>query len=293
MFLTIFTPVYNRAHLVKRVYDSLCRQKSFGFEWLVINDGSSDNTDEVVKDIISQHKAPFTVHYVSRENRGLMRTINQGLDIAKGELFCRIDSDDYATDNLVASIQKYWPLIADDEQICSLAFLSQNEHNQTVGYHPFKNQQRCNFTDYRSRYGGIGDRNEVMKTTVFRRFKFPEFNGEKFCPEGLVWNRIARQYDALYIPEAIYVKESTSDSITADIYRYLKRNADGVTLYYIEIVKDKSQPVKYRWINAVKYYRYSAVSKRAHAEEMPVLFGLTAYPVGLVVRLYDKIKNRK
>lgn len=293
MFLTIFTPVFNRGHLVRRVYDSLCRQQSFGFEWLVINDGSTDETDDVLKDIIGHHELPFEINYISRGNRGLMRTINQALDLAKGELFCRVDSDDYAKDNLVSSIQKYWPSIADDYQICSLAFLSQDEHSQTVGYHPFADLQRCNFTDYRSRFGGVGDRNEVMKTAVFRLFKFPEFEGEKFCPEGLVWNRIARKYDALYVPEAIYVKESTSDSITADIYRYLRRNADGVTLYYIEIVKDKSQPVKYRWINAVKYYRYSTVSKRACAKEMPVSFALTAYPVGLIVRLYDKIKNKK
>lgn len=292
MLLTIFTPVYNRGHLIRRVYDSLCRQSSFGFEWLVINDGSTDDTDGTLRDIIANHSLPFAINYISRENRGLMRTINQALDLAKGELFCRIDSDDYATDKLVASVVRYWPVMAKDEHICSLAFLSQDEYGQTIGRHPFKDLQRCSFTDYRSRFGGTGDRNEVMKTAVFRLFKFPEFEGEKFCPEGLVWNRIAKRYDALYIPEAVYVKDTTSDSITADIYRCLRRNADGVTLYYIEIVKDKSQPIKYRWMNAVKYYRYSSVSKRASAKEMPLFFVLTAYPAGVLVRLYDKLKNR-
>lgn len=292
MILTVFTPVYNRGHLIGRVYESLKRQKCTDFEWLVINDGSIDSTDATIRKIIREHDGLFPIRYISRENKGLMRTINQALDMAEGQLFCRLDSDDFATDDLVDTIINNWPLICEKSDICSIAFLSQNEKGEIIGYHPFKDITKCNFLDYRSRYGGQGDRNEVMKTEIFRKYKFPEIPGEKFCPEGLVWNRIARKYDALYIPKAIYVKDSTDDSITANIYNCLKSNANGVTLYYSEIVNDKTQPIKYRWINAIKYFRYSIFSQRSSHSDISLGFILMAWPAGVLVRLYDLIRNR-
>lgn len=296
MLVTVFTPIFNRAHLISRTYESLCHQTCFDFEWLLINDGSTDGTHDVIEKIISEHDDRFPIHYIKKENEGLMCTINRALDEANGLLFCRLDSDDYATENLIESIVKYWPLIAHTDAVCALVFCSLKPPKiggGILGYHPFNEIVRCNFTRYRDKFGATGDRCEVMKTEVFRKFKFPRYEGEKFCPEGLIWNRIAKLYDALYIPEGVYVKDEEADSITAKIYDCLKKNCHGTSQYYYEILMNRALSFKYRWINSIKYYRFAFFAHRNIFKNIPVYFVLTALPCSLLIILYDVIKYHR
>lgn len=290
--ITIFTPTYNRAYSIKKVYDSLCQQTIFDFEWLLINDGSSDNTEEIISDILSKHDNSFPIRYICKENEGLMRTINLATELANGEFFCRLDSDDYALSTLVQLIIENAHFIRGKEDLCSIVFLSQKNDGIINGFHPFSKPTRSNFTEYRDKYNAIGDRSEVMKTDVLRKYKFPEFNNERFCPEGLVWNRIAQKYDAIYIPKAIYVKSDVDDSITSKIYYHLKNNCTGTTLYYYEIITNKKLSFKYRFINTVKYYRYAFFAEANIFSGIPKFLCLLGLPCGLLVMLYDKIKYK-
>lgn len=288
--VTIFTPTYNRADSIGKVYDSLCKQTNKDFEWLLINDGSTDNTESVVSDIIYRHDNSFPIRYISKNNEGLMKTINQATDLSDGEFFCRLDSDDYALPNLVQLIVENAHYIRDKSDLCSITFLSQKEDGNINGKNPFLQPTRSNFTEYRDKYNATGDRSEVMKTKIIRKFKFPEFDNEKFCPEGLVWNRIAMEYDAIYIPKPIYVKSDNDDSITSKIYYHLKNNCKGTTLYYYEILINNKLSLRYRILNSIKYYRYAFFAKTKIFKGIPMFLCVIGLPCGLLVMLYDKIK---
>lgn len=290
MLVTVFTPVYNREKSIRDVYNSLCAQTCFDFEWLVINDGSTDRTDEILSNIVASHKGPFPINYVKKENEGLNRTINKGLDIAKGEMFMRLDSDDAALSEAVALIQERFSLIKDNPKLCSVAFRSQHFDGTMVGYHPFMEETVSDFCSFRHIFHGTGDRNEVMKVEVFRKFKFPEFEGEKFCPEALVWYRIAKDYQCVYCPEAIYKKGFVDDSITSKIYATLKRCCQGSCTLYFELLNNRVIPYAERFGAAVRYYRYALFAKRSLWKGIPLTL-LPALPIGLLVVVYDRMKH--
>lgn len=290
VLITVFTPLYNRAKSIYKVYESLCQQSCYDFEWLVINDGSTDNSDIIMNEILKNHNSSFPISYFYQENKGLTRTINKALELAKGILLFRLDSDDYALSDAIQNISDCYSLIIDDNSLCSITFLSQRCNGQVNGIHPFKEITRSNFAEYRDKYRAKGDRAEVMKIDVYKNFKYPEISGEKFCPEGVVWNRLAMQYDTLYIPKAIYVKGDYDDSITANVYQYLRRNAKGVTLYYKEIVINSHFTFRYRFINAIKFYRYAFYAKVPLFKEIPICMTV-AFPIALIVIAKDYFKR--
>lgn len=290
MTVTVFTPVYNRAHSISKVYESLLCQTNKDFEWLIINDGSTDDSDKIIDNFINSHDNTFPIRYYKKENEGLMRTINKATELANGEFFCRLDSDDYALPNLVELIVGNAHYVRDNKTLCSIVFLSQKQTGEINGFHPFNKPTISNFGEYRDKYNATGDRSEVIKTSIYRKYKFPEIPGEKFISEGVVWFRMAEKYNAMYIPEPIYVKEEVPDSITANVYWTLKQSCKGSALFYKQIINTRSFSFKYRAINAIKYYRYAFYAKSNIFKGIPLPMILIGLPLGLLVMCYDKIK---
>ena len=293
MLITVFTPLYNRENSIAAVYNSLLMQTCKDFEWLVINDGSTDSSATIMEDIISKHDNSFPIRYQCRENHGLMYTLNEGVRMAEGTLFMRLDSDDQALPNAIELITDNYHYVKDKDDICALVFRSVDYNKKSVGYHPFDEVQICDFALYRDKYKAKGDRSEVMKTEIFKKYPFPIIDGEKFCPEGLIWNRIASDYKAIYMISPIYQKGAPDDSITADVYNYLKRNSKGTTLYYREIVSNKKFCFKYRLLNAIKFYRYVFFSGESLFTRIPLTYVVLGMPLGILVVLFDFIKNSK
>lgn len=289
--ITIFTPLYNREHSIRDTYVSLLEQTSDAkFEWLVINDGSSDKSDDIMRDIIGSHKGCFEIEYISRPNKGLNRTLNEAIATAKGELFCRLDSDDKARPNLIEGISEFYPEIKERNDVCALVFLS--DHGDTTnGYHPFKDKTICDFLQYRDRYKAKGDRVEVMKTAIYRKFPYPEFENEKFCPEGIVWNRLSGHYTALYLPCSVMEKSFVSDSITSSIYKVLSNNITGTLTYYSEIANNRQASMGYRLLNSIKYFRYRLCKPKAGSFDISFPFNVLGVIGGGMVMLYDKFKQ--
>lgn len=290
MLVTVFTPVYNREQSINAVYESLCAQTDMDFEWLVINDGSTDRTSEILEEIVRNHQMPFTINYVKKRNEGLNRTINSALDLAKGTLLMRLDSDDVALPEAVALILEKYVLIKDDPKLCAVAFRSLLFDGSFNGFHPFDMDTRGDFSSFRYVHHATGDRSEVMKLDVFRKFRFPEFEGENFCPEALVWNRIAKEYDCIYAKEAIYKKGFEDDSITAKIYATLKRCSQGSCTLYFEALNNPDIPFKGRFGSAVRYYRYALFANRSLWRGIPLYLIGTALPVGMMVVVADYMK---
>ena len=110
--LTIFTATYNRGHLIGRLYESLKRQNVFDFEWLVIDDGSQDNTKDLFENWLNEENR-FQIRYYYQENQGLIRALNKGVSLARGEFFAKVDSDDYVVNDFCNNILQWVDEIAD------------------------------------------------------------------------------------------------------------------------------------------------------------------------------------
>lgn len=237
-FITILTPAYNRASLLPRLFDSLLRQTFKDFEWIVVDDGSTDNTHEVLASIKERCGDAFPMTCLYKENGGKHMAINMGVTRAQGELFFIVDSDDMLPPNALAIVAEEWRPISGDSNFGGVAGLDiAMDTREVIGSGLPQEHIDCNAIDIRYRHHVTGDMKEVFRTEVLREFPFPEFAGERFCPEQLVWFRMARRYRLRYINKPIYIADYQPDGITAGITRARMRNPSASMLTYAELTE--------------------------------------------------------
>lgn len=237
-FITILTPAYNRASLLPRLFDSLLRQTFKDFEWIVVDDGSTDDTREVVANLKEKCGGAFPMGYVYKANGGKHMAINIGAERARGELLFIADSDDLLTDDALETVANSWHDISDDKSFAGIAGLDiAMDTREVIGSGLPQEHIDCNAIDIRYRHHVTGDMKEVFRTEVLREFPFPEFAGERFCPEQLVWFRMARRYRLRYINKPIYIADYQPDGITAGITRARMRNPSASMLTYAELTE--------------------------------------------------------
>lgn len=237
-FITILTPTYNRASLLPRLFDSLLRQTNKDFEWIVVDDGSTDDTREVVANLKEKCDGAFPMGYVYKANGGKHMAINIGAERARGELLFIADSDDLLTDDALETVANSWHDISDDKSFAGIAGLDITmDTREVIGSGLPQEHIDCNAIDIRYRHHVTGDMKEVFRTEVLREFPFPEFAGERFCPEQLVWFRMARRYRLRYINKPIYIADYQPDGITAGITKARMRNPSASMLTYAELTE--------------------------------------------------------
>ena len=252
--ITILTPTFNRAHLLPRLFESLTHQTDFDFEWLVIDDGSTDGTSDLFagKTFLS---APFPIRYYQQENGGKHRALNAGVKQAKGDFIFIADSDDWLLPQSVAIVGLHTSAIADDNTFAGVAGLDVFDDERIVGTGLPQDIIDCNAMDIRYRYHVDGDLKEVFKTTVLQEFPFPEIQDEKFCPEQLVWFRIAQKYKLRYFNTPIYVAEYQPNGITASIIRVRMLAPQATCMMYAEMLAYKI-PFKEKIKAAINFWRF-------------------------------------
>lgn len=252
--ITVFTPVYNRAYIISQLYESLCRQTSGDFEWLIVDDGSTDDIATLIEGFIAENK--ITIRYCSQTNGGKHRAINRGLKEAKGNLFFIVDSDDYLTDDAIEWIKKTSEEIMPDETFAGLSGTRIYPDGHKIGGDDDFGTIDANAIDIRTKYSVRGDLAEVFKTDILRKYPFPEFADEKFCPEALVWFRIARDYKLRYVNNGIYVCQYLSDGLTANIAR-LRRNSPKASMVFYSEQYHSSVPFLLKLKSAINFHRFS------------------------------------
>lgn len=192
--LTVFTPTYNRGHLIHQIYESLLAQDYYNFEWLVIDDGSQDQTQSLFDTWLKKDN-PFEIRYYRQENQGLIRTLNRGIALSKGQYFSKIDSDDYVVPDYAKNIREWTSTIENENDIYAVSGV-----RVTPDGHPLKGKWPLipdipgyvDATDLeRSQYDLDADMCEAWRTEVLRRYPFPVWDNEKFAPEQIVFNQIA------------------------------------------------------------------------------------------------------
>ena len=228
-YITVFTPTYNRADTLKNLYQSLCKQTSYQFEWLVVDDGSTDNTKELIRQL--QKKCTlFPIRYFKKENGGKHTAINTGVELAKGFLFFIVDSDDYLMPDAIASILKWEQSISANDSFAGVSGNRGYSANQLIG-ETFEGDFIDATALEREKLLILGDKAEVYYTDVLKRYPFPVFENERFLTESIVWNRMAEDgYKLRWFNQIIYITEYRDDGLTKHYVQLLANNPQGYAL---------------------------------------------------------------
>ena len=256
--ITVFTPSYNRAYILSKLYESLQQQTCKDFEWLIVDDGSTDNTEELVASWLPV--ADFSIRYIQQENAGKHFAINRGVAEAQGELFLIVDSDDHLSNDAIQILCERFPEIAQDECFAGISGVRVDFKGKRIGDALPVDVLDCTVLSLRLEYGIKGDMAEAYKTSILKKFPFPEIHGEKFCPEALVWNRIAQQYKLRFTNVGYYRCEYRPDGLTAKITKLRRDSSQASMLYYSELYSydiPMSQKVK----AAINYWRFAFCHK--------------------------------
>lgn len=236
ILITVFTPAYNRGYIIENLYRSLQKQKNFDFEWLVIDDGSEDNTEILFKKWIKE-KNNFTVRYQKVNNGGKCRAINKAIKEARGRYLFIVDSDDFITEDAILKLKK-WILEIDNNEtmvgvgaaraFSNMQYIKGVEPtiDEKLGYLDVSNIERAN-------YNLDADMCEAYKIEIIKNFPFKVWEGEKFSPEEIVFNEIALQgYKVRCHKDIIYICDYLEDGLTKGNWGLLKSNPMGYAMMY-------------------------------------------------------------
>lgn len=288
--ITVLTPTYNRASLLIILYQSLIKQDFDDFEWIIVDDGSIDATTEIVDQFIQERQIVIT--YIKQANGGKHRALNRGVKEAKGELVLIVDSDDSLPINSLSIIYSHYLDIKDNSSIGGVCGLMAHHDGTIIGERKISSSMNLSSIEMRYEYGFVGDVCEVFKTDVLREFPFPEIENEKFCPEALVWNRIATKYKLHYFNEVIYYRDYLDDGLTSKIVRIRMNSPIASMICYAELnqldilFKDKFKA-------AINYWRFRLCYNGSGS--YPKLFGLwnAIAPLGWLIHLNDIRVNKR
>jgi glycosyltransferase involved in cell wall biosynthesis len=200
---TVFTPTYNRASTLPRVYDSLSAQTFRDFEWLIVDDGSTDNTREVVAKW--QGQADFPIRYVHQCNQGKPAAFNRGVQEATGELFLTLDSDDSCLPHALERLKYHWESIPPEERkgFSAVTALCQDQHGRLSGTKFARDVMDSDPVEMYLTGKMRGEKWGFQRTDALKEFPFPALPESKFVPESIVWLALARKYKTRFVNEVL------------------------------------------------------------------------------------------
>ncbi|MBR4239423.1 MAG: glycosyltransferase family 2 protein [Prevotella sp.] len=264
MPLTIVTPSYNRAKNLPALYHSLLVQTSKDFDWLIIDDGSQDNTKGIVDGFSKEERIP--IRYIYKENGGKHSALNVAFREVKSELLFIVDSDDVLTSDAVETILKDWASVR-DKNLCGVSYLRGYSETEVIGdLHP-NDYGIDNFINLRFNNGVEGDKAEVWRTECLRDFQFPEYPGERFISESVAWIYLAKQWDILMVNKIIYITEYLEGGLS-DNGRKLRFQCPNLMTYGSLVTMSKEFSAKIRIKETLLYIVYSKFGKRSFCQMM-------------------------
>lgn len=250
------TATFNRASLLPRVYESLRVQSFADFEWLVIDDGSTDGTGELIERW--RVESPFAIRYFWQENAGAGAALNKGIDEARGLLFAILDSDDAFLPTTLERLKVHWQSIPANERehFVGVTGLVQTPRGSIVGDRFPADVIDSDSLTMRVRFGVSGQKTGCQRTEVLRRYRFPVIDGEKNIAPGTLWNRIAIEYKTRFVNEVFRVYYDTPESRSS--YGNRLANPRRGYFYYREFIwLDYDLPLKWRLRANASYVRFA------------------------------------
>ena len=286
--LTIFTPTYNRAHTLPDLYNSLCKQTCQDFEWLVVDDGSTDGSDELVRAWVKEDK--IDIRYFYQENAGKMMAHNRAVEEAKGQLFMCLDSDDYlCSERVVEDCLKFWEdnVHSDKEQDDICGFIAYKRFDAIKCLFP-KDMKSCHLQElYDS--GFKGETSLVLRRDILSRYPYPYYEGEKFVTDVFVYDQIDQEYRFLLFPYAVQQCRYYEDGYSNHYMELLFANPKGFRAYHNQCVRFR----KKGYLKSVICYvalsqriRDGKMLKEAASKSLTIML----FPLGILKFFYDEYR---
>lgn len=281
IILTVYTPTYNRRELLKRQYESLCRQTDKRFIWQVIDDGSTDDTASVVKEWMGLDNG-FEIRYFYKENQGVHTARDAAYRICDTELLVGVDSDDFLDDNAVEEINECWKMHHDKEYAGIIAEVML-ENGQKI---ELPRIDAATFQELLYKYKFSGDTVMVLRVDIIKKIPdAPVFEGEKLVGESYKWIQLPNDKPFVILPKPLFVHNYLEDGYTRQVARSRFRNARGFRAVARQHIIS-AKYLKVRIKGQIKYIAYSILLKdRAFLKNSPrkvqtvilLPFGLAAY----------------
>lgn len=288
--LTIFTPTYNRGILLKQLYESLIAQTDKRFTWLIVDDGSTDNTEKIVKEF---KKGILDVKYIKQKNSGKHVAFNKAIKECKSELLICVDSDDYLLKDSVERIILNYVKIKDNNEIAGMAGICiDKNHNLLGGYFP-KENLLSDTMEIRDKYNLPGEP-EIYKTDILKNYSFEIFENEKFITEAVLFDKLTSKFKLMYINEILMVKEYLIGGLTDNQLKIRIDNIKGTKFYYKQRIK-LSKYKKAKFKASINYCRFCLHDKNLRecfvsSNKILMIFSL---PFAVSIFIKDKIYINK
>jgi glycosyltransferase involved in cell wall biosynthesis len=229
MMFTVFTPTYNRAHTLPRVYESLCKQTCKDFEWLIIDDGSTDNTRELIENYVAGSPA-IPVRYYWQPHLGKHIAHNLALEKARGKFFFILDSDDTIMPNALERVAFHCRKIPPMEYFLGVTGLVVNGFGVVCGDKFPGDVFDMSAVERILELGIAGEKQPVIRTDIARQYPFPEIKGTDYIPEGWLWLSLGRKYRERCVNEVFRMRhEDAGRTLTKE--RNQPQNIRGRRFY--------------------------------------------------------------
>lgn len=222
-FLSIVTPTYNRGQLLRKCYLSLLAQKNKDFQWVIVDDGSADDTMDIVMTFDTED---FEIVYVRKENGGKHTALNESMEYVKGKYVLILDSDDYLTPDAVETVRQGWTEWQDNAEVGMLVYLRGKTKRDPLCTGPVANEPVA-ILRYKRNLIHSSDCCEVLRTELYKKYPFPVFENERFMSEGVLWHRIDRTHKCVYVNDVIYICEYLEGGLTKSGRAMRIRNPRG------------------------------------------------------------------
>lgn len=292
MLITVFTPTYNRSKELLKLFQSLQCQTNHNFEWVIVDDGSFDHTDEMITKFKMKNCA-FPIRYYNKSNGGKHTAINYGVNKAQGELFLILDSDDSLPAEAIEIIDSVYQKCDIIDNLGGVCGLMAHHDGKQIGNGFPRDGYYENALNFRFKQGVTGDLLEVFKTSVLREFPFPEIEGEKFCPEALIWNRIATKYKLYCFNKVVYYRDYLAGGLTDRIVKIRMQSPMATMMTYQEMT-EYDIPLKWKVRSAINYwrFRYCYRQKDDKHQQIPVVkwYWSVFKPIGWLMHWKDVAK---
>ena len=291
--LTVFTPAYNRAHTLPRTYESLCKQDCKAFIWLIVDDGSADNTAELVREWQKKDNG-FEIKYIYKENGGMHTAHNVAYENITTELNVCIDSDDALAKDAVSYILEFWKKYGSVKYAGIIGLDADMKTGRIIGTKFPKDMTATTLEGFYTA-GGKGDKKLVYRTDIMKELPpYPVFEGEKYVSLGYKYQLCDQKYELLTANKVLCDVEYQPDGSSNNMLRQYLRNPKGFAFIRKENMKYiKSK--KRNFIDCIHYVSSSMLSKnRNFIKESPKgVMTVLAIPFGVLLTTYIRFKTRK
>jgi glycosyltransferase involved in cell wall biosynthesis len=297
----VFTATYDRAHLLPRVFESLERQTFRDFEWLIVDDGSTDGTQALVADW--QARAPFPVRLIQQSHAGKHVAFNRGVAEARGRLFLSWDSDDGAVPEALERLHAHWEAIPLEGRsgFSAVTALRRMEDGTPIG-DPFpKAVTDSDPLELYFRYRVRGDKWGFHLTRVLRDHPFPEPEGAMFVSEAIVWFAIGRRYKTRYVNEFLGINYPPAND-ESHLSTLTVATARGRLLFHRAVIEDYLDYatvapllILKSLVNYTRYSFFTGIGPRGQLGRITTVrrkvLVLSAVPLGFAAYVVDRLSD--